>query len=184
MKIVNLEAVNKEAVRQTAALLIVAFAENCPAEWPDMKSARREVQKSFKKGRISRIAVDEDGNVLGWIGGIHEYASVWELHPLAVRPDLQKKGIGRALVSDLEDRVRERDGMTIRLGSDDVNNMTSLGGVDLYPDVLEHLGNIKNLKGHPYRFYQKLGFVIVGVIPDANGFGKPDILLAKRVGSI
>ena len=25
------------------------------------------------------------------------------------------------------------------------------------------------------------GFVIVGVVPDANGLGKPDILMAKRV---
>jgi len=27
----------------------------------------------------------------------------------------------------------------------------------------------------------KLGFAIVGVLPDANGPGKPNILLAKRV---
>jgi hypothetical protein len=31
--------------------------------------------------------------------------------------------------------------------------------------------------------YQKLGFVIVGVMPDANGPGKPDIYMAKRVSS-
>jgi len=29
--------------------------------------------------------------------------------------------------------------------------------------------------------YQKCGFVIVGVVPDANGLGKPDILMAKRI---
>ncbi len=29
--------------------------------------------------------------------------------------------------------------------------------------------------------YQKRGFVIVGVVPDANGLGKPDILMAKRI---
>jgi len=33
----------------------------------------------------------------------------------------------------------------------------------------------------PFEFYQKCGFVIVGVVPDANGLGKPDILMAKRV---
>ena len=59
--------------------------------------------------------------------------------------------------------------------------MTTLSGVDLYPHVLEHLARIQNLRQHPYEFYQKLGFVIVGVMPDANGVGKPDIYLAKRV---
>ena len=59
--------------------------------------------------------------------------------------------------------------------------MTSIGNVDLYPNVFEHLKNITNLKGHSFEFYQKLGYVIIGVIPDANGPGKPDILMAKRL---
>jgi aminoglycoside 6'-N-acetyltransferase I len=37
------------------------------------------------------------------------------------------------------------------------------------------------LRGHPYEFYQKMGFAIVGVMPDANGIGKPDIYMAKRL---
>ena len=77
--------------------------------------------------------------------------------------------------------MRQCGGLTVYLGSDDVSNMTSLGGVDLYPDVWVHLNQIQNLRGHPYGFYQKCGFVISGVVPDANGFGKPDILMAKRV---
>ncbi len=40
---------------------------------------------------------------------------------------------------------------------------------------------IRNPGGHPYEFYQKLGYVIVGVVPDANGFGKPDIYMAKSL---
>jgi aminoglycoside 6'-N-acetyltransferase I len=53
---------------------------------------------------------------------------------------------------------------------------------DHYPDVWPHVAAIKNLGRHPYEFYQRLGFVIVGVLPDANGLGKPDIYMAKRVG--
>ena len=50
----------------------------------------------------------------------------------------------------------------------------------LIGNVLEHLARIENLRGHPYEFYQRLGFSIVGAMPDANGFGKPDIYMAKR----
>lgn len=119
--------------------------------------------------------------MLGWIGGQHAYARVWELHPLVVVPSAQGRGIGRALVADLEARVRERDALTLMLGSDDEDDMITLGGVDLSPDVWTHVANIRNLRGHPFAFYQKCGFVIVGVVPDANGLGKPDILMAKRV---
>ncbi len=98
-----------------------------------------------------------------------------------VRPDRQRQGIGSALLADLEPRVQARGGLTIWLGSDDENGMTSLAGVELYPDPLWHLARIANFKGHPYEFYRKMGFAIVGVLPDANGRGKPDIFLAKSV---
>jgi aminoglycoside 6'-N-acetyltransferase I len=62
-----------------------------------------------------------------------------------------------------------------------LNEASNLSGVDLYPDVWPHIANIRNLHGHPFEFYQKCGFVIVGVVPDANGLGKSDILMAKRV---
>ena len=140
------------------------------------------MRESFGSDRTSRIAVEDDGTVLGWIGSISEYRGhVWELHPLVVRVSQQGKGIGQALVIDLEERVRERGGLTITLGTDDVNGQTSLSGISLYPDVWEHVAAIKNLKRHPYEFYQKQGFVIIGVMPDANGPGKPDILMAKSL---
>jgi aminoglycoside 6'-N-acetyltransferase I len=80
------------------------------------------------------------------------------------------RGIGSALVVDLEARVAERGVLTLWLGTDDETGMTTLSGVDLYPDVL----------GHPYEIYLKLGFSIIGAMPDANGWGKPDIYMAKR----
>lgn len=182
MRIIDLRPDNKEAIHQAAALLVRGFQEHWPNAWPDMAAALAEVRRAFDEDRISRVAVDETGVVLGWIGGISEYhGNVWELHPLVVKPDCQDKGIGRALVSDLEERVRERGGFTIKVGTDDEDNMTTLAGVDLYPNVFEHIAKIRNRHGHPYQFYQKLGFVIVGVMPDANGPGKPDIYMAKRV---
>ena len=67
------------------------------------------------------------------------------------------------------------------LGTDDERGETSLAGLELFPDPPEHLRNLKNPGGHPYEFYQKVGYTVVGVIPDANGFGKPDIFMAKRI---
>src|ERR671911_79475 len=170
-----------EAIRQAAELLVEGFREDWPDAWPTTEAALQEVRESLLEERISLVALDENGAVLGWIGGLPSYSgNVWELHPLVVRPDVRRRGVGRALVADLEARVRERGGLTLWLGTDDESGMTSLSGVDLYPDVLEHLANIENLHGHPYEFYQQLGFSIVGVLPDANGVGKPDIYMAKR----
>ena len=67
------------------------------------------------------------------------------------------------------------------LGTDDERGETSLAGIELFPDPLEHLRKLENPGGHPYEFYQKVGYTVVGVIPDANGFGKPDIFMAKRI---
>ena len=182
MHIVDLHADDESAIHQVAALLVEGFAVNWPEAWPDLESAVEEVRESFAAGRISRIAQDSDGTVLGWVGGISQYRGrVWELHPLVVRVSQQGQGIGRRLVADLEERVKERGGLTITLGTDDVTQQTSLAGIDLFPHVWDHLAHLKNLKHHPYEFYQKLGYVIVGVIPDANGLGKPDLLMAKSL---
>lgn len=184
MKIVDLTLENASAIQQVADLLVDAFHDSGSASWQNIGEALDEVHESFRPGRMSRIAVDEQGKVLGWIGGIEEYdGNVWELHPLVVRQNCQRQGVGRTLVADFERQVAERGGHTIRLGTDDENSRTTLGGVDVYPDVLEKLRSIENIRRHPFEFYLKVGYHIVGVIPDANGFGKPDILMAKRIAA-
>jgi aminoglycoside 6'-N-acetyltransferase I len=165
-------------------MLVDAFREHWPTAWPDLTAAHTTVRKALEPGKLCRVARDNAGSVLGWIGGRHSYARVWELHPLAVHPATQRRGVGRALVADLELQVRERGGLTLLLGTDDEDGMTTLSGVELYPDVWTHVASIRNLRGHPFEFYHKCGFVIVGVVPDANGRGKPDILMAKRVAEM
>ncbi|MBD1936659.1 GNAT family N-acetyltransferase [Microcoleus sp. FACHB-68] len=179
MQIIDLSPDDENIVRQLAGWLV----EQWPNSWPDIKSGLQEVRESLEEDRISRVAVDETGSVLGWIGGIRQYnGNVWELHPLIVNKTCRGRGIGSALVADLEARVRERAGLTIWVGTDDEENQTTLSGVNLYPNLWENITEIKNLAAHPYEFYQKCGFTIVGVMPDANGLGKPDIYMAKPVG--
>ena len=182
MRIVDFPAGATDVIHQAAALLVEGFKTHWPNAWTDIESALEEVCAALEPGKINRIAVDDDGVVLGWIGALPEYdGNAWELHPLIVHPAHQGRGIGRALVADLEEQVRAQGGLTIYLGTDDEDNMTSLSHVDLYDNPCEHIASIRNLKGHPYTFYQKMGFTIVGVLPDANGWGKPDIWMAKRV---
>lgn len=168
-------------IRRVAEVLLDGFTTSGINPWEDLDSAIEEVRESLQENRISRAAVDENANILGWVGGFHEYAFVWELHPLVVRSDVQFQGVGTALVKDFEAQVKMRGGLTVRLGTDDENNRTSIGGIELYPNVLEKTSKIENLRKHPFEFYRKLGYEITGVIPDANGFGKPDIIMCKRV---
>jgi aminoglycoside 6'-N-acetyltransferase I len=60
--------------------------------------------------------------------------------------------------------------------------MTSLSDVDLYKDVPRHIAELRDLgRGHPFLFYQRLGYVVTGVMPDANGRGRPDIYMSKSL---
>lgn len=183
MKIITLTPEDQPLIQQAAQLLVDAFGEHWPDAWTTLEDGLKEVHEMLEKGRICRVSVDENGNLLGIIGGIPSYDGyVWELHPLAVQPSAQGKGIGRALVLDFEEQVRATGALTITLGSDDEDGMTSLANVDLYENLWEKIRDIRNLKNHPYTFYQKMGYVITGVVIDANGAGKPDIIMSKKIG--
>ena len=182
MKIITITKENETLIQQAAQLLVDAFHEHWVEAWPSLSDGLQEVHEMLEDDRIFRAAIDDEGNLLGLIGGISQYdGHVWELHPLAVQPSLQGKRIGKALVEDFEEQVRLRGGLTITLGSDDEDNMTSLSNVDLYENLWDQIRNIHNLKQHPFGFYLKMGYVITGVVPDANGVGKPDIIMSKRI---
>jgi aminoglycoside 6'-N-acetyltransferase I len=147
-----------------------------------MAEARQEVVDSLGPDRISRVAVDIDGTVLGWIGAIRQYdGRVWELHPIVVVESQRKRGIGRALILDLEKTLAARGALTLWAGSDDLSGETSLGGIDLYEKLPAALDGVESWGRHPLPFYKRLGFQLIGVMPDANGAGRPDIFLGKRL---
>ena len=144
--------------QQAATLLIEAF----PYAYKDC--AELEITKCLSTNRIMLGAVEND-ILMGLVGAIPQYGiTAWELHPLAVSKKWQGQGIGTKLCTALENELKNCGCCTI-----------------LFDDLYSKIKNIRNLERHPYEFYQKIGYQIVGVIPDANGLGKPDIWLAKSL---
>ena len=72
--------------------------------WPTLEAALAEVDEGLAMDRRRLAAIDSDGSLLGWIAAMPDYRGrVWELHPLVVRADARGRGLGRALVRELED---------------------------------------------------------------------------------
>lgn len=123
-----------------------------------------------------------EGELAGWIGAIPAYSHGWELHPLVVDPRMQLRGIGSALLAHFEEYARAEGVLTLYLGTDDDYGGTNLYGRDLFPNVLEAAVCVMpSERGHALSFYQRHGYRAVGVLPDVNGAGKPDIIMAKRL---
>jgi aminoglycoside 6'-N-acetyltransferase I len=177
----DLTAADGARLDGAARLLNVAFAPL--GVWTTMAEALQEVVDSLGADRVSRVAVTSDGVVIGWIGAIREYDGlVWQLHPIVVDETCRRRGVGRALVLDLETILKARGGLTLWAGSDDLAGETSLGGMDLYLALPAALDAVRSWGRHPLPFYRRLGFHVIGVMPDANGPGRPDIFLGKRLG--
>lgn len=168
------------AIRDQAARLLHQAFDH-PLGWPTLEAAREEVDRIVREGFA--LALVEDETLVGWIGGLPEYdGRVWELHPIVVRPDRRRQGVGRALVAAFEAEAAGRGALTATLGTDDDAGITSLADLDLYSDIPRHLAELRDLgQGHPFLFYRKLGYVVTGVMPDANGPGRPDIYMSKPI---
>ena len=180
MKIINLKELNESQLAQAAQML----TDELPLGWPDFADAMDEINNRLNEPGAFFIAAVCGDEVLGWCGILETgYSSLFELHPLVVRSASQRKGIGTMLVDAISAAARERGALTLWLGADDERpgGETSLANVDLYDDLPGRLQNF-NPGTHQAAFYMKLGFKVVGVMPDANGIGKPDIYFAKRLG--
>lgn len=175
MEIKLFDKQNNDYILEAQELLANCFP-HCYSENPS-----EEVDSVLQDDRVSFIAV-EDNKLIGLIGAMPQYGeTAWELHPLAVNEKYRKLGVGKKLVNALECELKSRGCITLYLGTDDEFDKTSLYGVDLYDNTYKKIENIINTNNHSFGFYQKVGYKIVGVIPDANGLGKPDIFMAKRI---
>jgi len=178
IEIIDMKLLNAEQLQQAAQILTVEL----PLGWATLDEAMDEInERLFEQDDNTFLAAVESGVVLGFVGILPQYdGNVFELHPLAVRRDRQGQGIGARLVCAIEAAAKARGGLTLWLGADDeaTPGETSLAGADLYSGLPRHLAEFAAGK-HQSAFYLKMGFSIMGVMPDANGLGKPDIFFAK-----
>lgn len=182
MDLIDLNEADDYQRREAVRILQIALA-HVPSAWKDLASATEEVRAFVDNPERLGLLGAEGGEVRGWIGAIRQSGCAWELHPLVVDPAFQRRGWGTRLVTALEEAARAEGVVTLWLGTDDDFGGTNLYGQDLYPDVLGHLLRLRATAGHPFTFYQRLGYTVTGVFPDADGLGKHDILMAKRISS-
>src|SRR5438128_655202 len=130
LRVIDMTIDRRDLVDAAATLLHDAF-KGRTRDWQDLESARGEALESLTAERVSRVAVDESGTVVGWIGAMPTYGGiVWEIHPLVVKAPDRRRGVGRALVRDVEEIVRRKGAVTLCAASDDENRQTTLSGVD------------------------------------------------------
>jgi aminoglycoside 6'-N-acetyltransferase I len=170
-----------QLIEKAASILHSAFKDMGKDAWPTYESAVMEVQECIQEPNIA-IGLRVHGRLIGWAGIRPMYEKVWELHPLVVDIEFQNQGYGRELIRQIEHVAKKEGLIGLVLGTDDENFSTSLAQSDLTKEnIFSEMTNIKNIKNHPYEFYEKCGYSIVGVIPNANGKHKPDIWMWKNL---
>lgn len=180
LRIVPFPALTAAQRADCARVLREGFVHQ-PAAFSGPGEAEEEVESFFTAPERWAMAAIEGEAVLGWIGVIETYDAGWELHPLVVDPKHQRRGLGGRLIAELEAQVKARGILVLYLGTDDDFGGTNLFGADLFGDVPGRIAAIAETNGHPFAFYRKHGYEVVGLLPDVNGRGKPDIFMAKRL---
>ena len=175
LELILLTKEKENELKACAQILMESFAH----AWNTEKEAEETLRETLESGVL--IAVCREKKAAGFVGAHPEYPFGWELHPLAVAPGERGMGLGSLLVARIEREAARAGALVMYLGTDDEDGLTSLSEGDLFENTLEKMKEIRNRAGHPYEFYQKCGYQIVGVLPDVNGPGKPDIFMAKRL---
>lgn len=111
IRIIDLNSGEEERIRAIGAMLVDGFQENSPEAYPDLETAVAEVLDWFTAGRLSRVAIDDEGGeTVGWIGGSRHYNSSL--------PDPRKEerqGVSlRLSLNQLETNNASRDGAGAR----------------------------------------------------------------------
>ena len=173
---------SEDTIKQAAEILHITFGGGDNNLWiTNKKEAFDEVRECIEKPNIC-LGIKTGNELIGW-GGIRPmYEKTWELHPMVIKKEYQRKSYGRLLLTEIENVANLNGIIGLEAGSDDETNSTSLSEKEINGEnIFEEIKNIKNYKNHPFEFYEKCGYTIIGIIPNANGQNKPDIWLWKDI---
>lgn len=175
-----------DVLGQEDAALLRGVADLLVASFPtiygdDITQALADVVQFAPEDR-SLIARDSDGVPIGWLRVEHfrGQASA-EIKLIAVAPDRRRQGIGRTLVMAAEERMRGAGCVTMLATAGDTRGRTSLYGLDVTEDAPGLLADFHCHADHPAGFFLRVGYRLVGILPDAYGPGKHDLTLARRI---
>lgn len=178
--LIDLRDLDESGLAALAELSFHAARAPNPGWLPTLEDAREEVRDALEEGKHGRVLVI-DGRPVAWVSIMPMWGRVWELHPLLVAVDHHGRGYGRRLVAEAERLAAELGALTLWVGTSDEIGATSLANCDLYQDPISALAGLEIHTPHAVGFWLRLGYRLVGVVPDAEGPGKPSISLAKRV---
>lgn len=182
MKITPVAAGDTQLLDKLARLTYDSARSHNPSWLPTLQDATETVQEALAPGTVCRVLMSDDEVPIGWIAANPQGHGVWELHPLLIAPAHQRRGHGRTLVSEIEKLALAEGARTMILSTADAVRATTLGGIDLFVNPLAALAGIDVTDpkaGHAYQFWVKVGYSLVGVLPDAEGPGIPSIQCAK-----
>ena len=99
-----IEKACKEDLKEILSLQYIAYQSEAKlfntTDIPPLKQTLEEVNEEFQKGIILK-ATDENGTIIGSVRAYRENGTAY-IGRLMVHPDMQKKGIGSMLLSEIE----------------------------------------------------------------------------------
>lgn len=143
MNIRSLQADDQEEVIEILAGYPLQFPkfiiEKYPIRWNDFLNSSTEKNESEKNESQFIVAFNEDNEIVGHAGYLFNFeVGLYEIVGVAVKKGVQRKGIGKALISEICNNVRERNEKKIILYT------------------LGHVGNENTIM-----FYRNIGFDLI-----------------------
>lgn len=175
---------------QEAATLAFAAMEPVSSAWPTFDACLGDLLDATRReDSLLLAAATPDGRLCGLLSAFPAYVGqILRLDLIAVAPDLQRRGVGSALLGSLQIAARARGFHSVLTSYPDEAGRTPLAGRNLYPSPLASLSEFDRTAADsplsadsPLAFFLRSGFALTGVVPDAHGAGRPELLLARRL---